>query len=93
MPTAAARRQHTPLRIDVSSSDPLLVIGETTFALHAPLPAAGSLASTSTKTSDVASTSTAPHELYKLSEDESTLHRIGSIATKFTVRQHEMSLQ
>lgn len=64
------------IRIDVNLSDPLLVIGGTNFQLHAPLPTA----------SETASSSTAPHELYKLSKDESTLHKIGTISSKFSVK-------
>ncbi|KAJ9476944.1 hypothetical protein PHBOTO_000616 [Pseudozyma hubeiensis] len=74
------------IRIDVDPTDPLLVIGDSEFPLHAPLPASGSQSSGATTQREVASTSSAPHELYKLSEDESTLHRIGTIATKFTVK-------
>ncbi|KAJ1030421.1 hypothetical protein NDA16_001330 [Ustilago loliicola] len=69
------------MRIDVDPADPILVIGDTSFPLHAPLPASGSQSA-----SDAASTSTAPHELYKLSKDESTLHRISTISTKLSVK-------
>lgn len=69
------------IRIAVDPADPLLVIGDTSFQLHAPLPASGSRSA-----SDAASTSTAPHELYKLSKDESTLYRIGTISTKLSVK-------
>ncbi|SNX81536.1 uncharacterized protein MEPE_00241 [Melanopsichium pennsylvanicum] len=74
------------IRIDVSLNDPLLVIGDTFFPLHASLPASGSQSRTTAP--DAASTSTAPHELYRLSEDESTLYRIGAIATKFSVKPY-----
>ncbi|SPO20791.1 uncharacterized protein UTRI_00268 [Ustilago trichophora] len=75
------------IRIDVDSADPLLVIGDTSFPLHAPLPAAASSQSRTAATgSDAASTSTAPHELYQLSKDESTLHRVGTITTKLSVK-------
>ncbi|SPO19872.1 uncharacterized protein UTRI_00268_B [Ustilago trichophora] len=75
------------IRIDVNSTDPLLVIGDTSFPLHAPLPAAASSQSRSVATSsDAASTATAPQELYQLSKDESTLHRIGTITTKLSVK-------
>lgn len=74
------------IRIDVDPTDPLLVIGDSEFPLHAPLPTSGSQSSGASAQREVASTSSAPHELYKLSKDESTLHRIGTIATKFTVK-------
>ncbi|GAC97809.1 hypothetical protein PHSY_005397 [Pseudozyma hubeiensis SY62] len=74
------------IRIDVDPTDPLLVIGDAEFPLHAPLPAGGSQASRASSQREVASTSSAPHELYKLSKDESTLHGLGTISTKFTVK-------
>ncbi|KAJ1584708.1 hypothetical protein NDA11_005468 [Ustilago hordei] len=77
----SSTRSAAHIRIDVDPSDPVLLIGDTSFSLHAPLPASGSQSA-----SDAASTSTAPHELYKLSKDESTLHRIGTISTKLTVK-------
>ncbi|CBQ67627.1 conserved hypothetical protein [Sporisorium reilianum SRZ2] len=76
----------TNISIDVDPTDPVLVIGDARFALHAPLPASGPLSSKTTSAADAASTPTAPHELYKLSKDESTLHRIGTIATKLSVK-------
>ncbi|KAJ1030860.1 hypothetical protein NDA18_002089 [Ustilago nuda] len=77
----SSTRSAAHIRIDVDPSGPVLLIGDTSFSLHAPLPASGSQSA-----SDAASTSTAPHELYKLSKDESTLHRIGTISTKLTVK-------
>lgn len=73
------------IRIDVDPTDPLLIIGDSEFPLHAPLPASGSRSSNTTNT-ETGVTSTAPHELYKLSEDESTLHRVDTITTKFSVK-------
>lgn len=72
------------IRIDVNPTDPLLMIGDNRFPLHAPLP---STAGSSSRSIDAAaSSSTAPHELFRLSPDESTLQSVGVVATKFTVK-------
>lgn len=83
---ANAYSSSSSIRIDVDPKDPVLVIGDTPFPLHAPVLASNGLPGKNSTTADAASTSTAPHELYKLSADESTLHRIGTISTKLSVK-------
>ncbi|TKY90457.1 hypothetical protein EX895_000455 [Sporisorium graminicola] len=77
---------NTGISIDVDPKDPVLVVGNSKIALHAPLPVSDVPSSKTPSSADAGSTSTAPHELYKLSKEESTLHRIGTIAAKLSVK-------
>ncbi|PWZ02821.1 hypothetical protein BCV70DRAFT_229248 [Testicularia cyperi] len=68
------------IHIDLNSTEPSLLIGDAVFPLAAPLqPSSSAISSTSTA-------GPAPNDLFRLSDDETTLKRVGSIDAKYSVK-------
>ncbi|GAK62446.1 uncharacterized protein PAN0_001c0646 [Moesziomyces antarcticus] len=74
------------IRLNFDTAEPELLVGSVSIPLHASVPAATPQSRPPTHGFSSASPSAAPHELYRLSHDESTLTRVGTIAAKLSVK-------
>ncbi len=74
------------IRLNFDAAEPELLVGSVSIPLHASVPAAPSQSRPPAHGFSPASSSAAPHELYRLSHDESTLTRVGTIAAKLAVK-------
>ncbi|GAC73461.1 hypothetical protein PANT_9c00133 [Moesziomyces antarcticus T-34] len=74
------------IRLNFDAAEPELLVGSVSIPLHASVPAASSQSRPPAHGFSPAPSSAAPHELYRLSHDESTLTRVGTIAAKLSVK-------